>query len=243
MIIYKLLIYFLESDYNINEDYAFGEEDRRQFYIRREILRAMASHTCDDVYHLYMNTFSFLLIIADDMQEWGRKYISELYVDSGKKYSLDYICMTHSESNINSTNTSPHTCEIKEEITLPVKKDKENRIEVDELRSFLLRLKDQCMHYITIFRDGQDTSKRDFVFRKICAIEYSSIKLVITFEINNEQKSSISGKIEYSTNKKVDDLFNKSFFEDAFKSSEVEWRITNGEEKAIWKEGEILLGL
>ena len=38
IIIYKLLIYFLESDYNINEDYVFYEEDMRQFYIRREFL-------------------------------------------------------------------------------------------------------------------------------------------------------------------------------------------------------------
>ena len=55
LIIYKLLTYFLESDYSINEDYCFDEEDCRQFYIRREILRSIASHTCDDVYQLYMN--------------------------------------------------------------------------------------------------------------------------------------------------------------------------------------------
>lgn len=245
LIIYKLLTYFLESDYNINEDYAFGEEDRRQFYIRREILRAMASHTCDDVYHLYMNTFSFLLIIADDTQEWGRKYISELYVDSGKKYSLDYISMTPSEQSSDDVKILPHICEIKEEIKLPVKKDKKNLVEVDEIKSFLLRLKDQCMHYITIFRDGQDTSKRDFVFRKICVIEYLPIKMVVTFEINNEQKSNISGKIEYSTQKQVDELFNEAFFKEAFKASELEWEITNGQKNKTntWKEGEIHLGL
>ena len=69
LIIYKLLTYFLESDYNINEDYYFSEEDCRQFYIRREILRAIASHTCDDVYQLYMGSFSFLLRICNDTLE------------------------------------------------------------------------------------------------------------------------------------------------------------------------------
>ena len=73
IIIYKLLLYFIESDYSINEDYIFYEEDVRQFYIRREILRSIASHTCHDVYHLDMLNFAFLLIIVDDCQGWGRK--------------------------------------------------------------------------------------------------------------------------------------------------------------------------
>ncbi len=33
IIVYKLLIYFLESDFNINEDYRFDKEEARQFYI------------------------------------------------------------------------------------------------------------------------------------------------------------------------------------------------------------------
>ena len=57
IIIYKLLIYFLESDFNINEDYTFDKEESRQFYIRREILRTIAAHTCHDVYHLDMLKF------------------------------------------------------------------------------------------------------------------------------------------------------------------------------------------
>lgn len=59
IILYKLLRYFLESDFNINEDYQFGQEEARQFYIHREILRAVASHTCRDIYHLDMLSFSF----------------------------------------------------------------------------------------------------------------------------------------------------------------------------------------
>ena len=44
IIIYKMLLYFLESDFNLNDDYIYKNEDARQFYIRREILRAIAAH-------------------------------------------------------------------------------------------------------------------------------------------------------------------------------------------------------
>src|SRR5699024_2685009 len=91
IIIYKLLIYFLESDFNINEDYRFDEEESRQFYIRREILRTISAHTCHDVYHLDMLNFAFLLIMVDDAQEWGRKRISELYVKQNSNYEFGSI--------------------------------------------------------------------------------------------------------------------------------------------------------
>ena len=91
IIIYKLLLYFLESDFTINEDYTFKQNDVKQFYIRRDILRAIASHTCSDVYQMNQNTFSFLLIICDDAQTWGRKAISELYVNRKSKYDFKGI--------------------------------------------------------------------------------------------------------------------------------------------------------
>lgn len=92
LIIYKILLYFLESDYNINEDYRFSEEEARQFYIRREILRAISSHTCSDIYQLDALSFSFLLIITDDAQDWGRKSISELYtINSQNSYSFNKV--------------------------------------------------------------------------------------------------------------------------------------------------------
>lgn len=46
IIIYKMLIYFIETDNNPDASYIFDNEDARQFYIRRDILRAIASHTC-----------------------------------------------------------------------------------------------------------------------------------------------------------------------------------------------------
>ncbi len=43
IIIYKMLIYFIEADNNPDANYVFDNEDARQFYIRRDTIRAMSS--------------------------------------------------------------------------------------------------------------------------------------------------------------------------------------------------------
>lgn len=68
IIIYKMLLYFLESDFNLNDDYIYKNEDARQFYIRREILRAIAAHTCPDAYNIHITTFPSLLFLCDDFK-------------------------------------------------------------------------------------------------------------------------------------------------------------------------------
>jgi hypothetical protein len=74
----KGLVYFLESDLSHDEWKALSKEDCRQFLIRREILRAVAAHTCPDIYHLYFDTLSFLLYMVDEIQCWGRPTFEEL---------------------------------------------------------------------------------------------------------------------------------------------------------------------
>ena len=78
LLISKALVYFLESDICHDWWSPLTEEDARQFLIRREILRAIASHTCPDVYHLEFNTLSFLLYMADEIQCWGRPTLAKL---------------------------------------------------------------------------------------------------------------------------------------------------------------------
>ena len=75
----KNLVYFLESDLDLSNPFT-DQEDARQFYIRREILRAIASHTCTDIYHLYPNSLAFILILADELQISGRPTFSELKI-------------------------------------------------------------------------------------------------------------------------------------------------------------------
>lgn len=78
MLVSKALVYFLESDLCHDTQKPLKTEDARQFLIRREMLRAIAAHTCQDIYHLNFNTLSFLLYIVDEMQCWGRPTLEEL---------------------------------------------------------------------------------------------------------------------------------------------------------------------
>ena len=80
ILLMKNLVYFKETDYQVifkegfsmNNNKEMYLEDARQFIIRREILRAIASHDNEDIYHIKMNNFLFLLIICDELQEWNR---------------------------------------------------------------------------------------------------------------------------------------------------------------------------
>lgn len=181
LIIYKLLLYFLESDYNINEDYVFSHEDTRQFYLRREILRAIASHTCKDIYQLDLNSFSFLLQLCDDAQEWGRKCISELYVDSQVDYDFDGITITFSDSGTNKVS-------IKESYASS---------DLQAIQSVLDGFFRLSIRYRDVFRDGQETNIRNFDFEKCDVFKITNgankdtykIKLVIS--TNNLTQISI----------------------------------------------------
>lgn len=202
LIIYKLLTYFLESDYNINEDYTFDNEDCRQFYIRREILRSIASHTCDDVYQLYMCSFAFLLRICDDTQEWGRKNISELYVKSGQSYKLTDIAFNFMESKANS-------CSIRESITLSY--DEQD----DSLMQLIDRFRKQSLVYVTIFRDGQDTANRDFSFKRNLDINNNDdIIISLLLDVDKDKASEFNVNVKYNkSTSKINAKYNKSFFE------------------------------
>ena len=101
LLLSKSLVYFLESDFCHDDWSPLTKEDARQFLIRREILRAMANHTCQDVYHLKFNTLSFLLYIVDEIQCWGRPTLEKLQHESadiqhGKAYVGEF-----SETRIN----------------------------------------------------------------------------------------------------------------------------------------------
>jgi hypothetical protein len=79
LLLSKSLVYFLESDLSTDSIEPFSnDEDAVQFLIRREILRAIASHTCQDIYHLKFNTLPFLLYMTDELQCWGRPTFEKL---------------------------------------------------------------------------------------------------------------------------------------------------------------------
>lgn len=78
LLISKALVYFLESDLAHDDHGPLDHRDARQFLIRREILRAIATHTCQDIYHLRFDTLAFLLYIVDEIQCFGRPTLEEL---------------------------------------------------------------------------------------------------------------------------------------------------------------------
>lgn len=85
IILMKNLTYFLESDFDFDDVKLMSKEDARQCAIRREILRAIASHTCEQIYHLHPYTLSFLLIVCDELQSWGRPTFEEMEGDSEER--------------------------------------------------------------------------------------------------------------------------------------------------------------
>lgn len=200
IIIYKMLLFFLESDFNINEDYTFDIEDARQFYIRREILRAIASHTCKDIYHLKMETFSFLLIIIDDCQDWGRKNISELYVKNKNTYNFEYIKASFENKNV-------YSCQIKDSIDF----DKDSR---DDIERVLNNLFKQFRDYSSWFRDGQDTINRNFSVSKESILrinESSPVTFTVKFNVANTEISTFTITVENPSSR-----YNENFLASIF---------------------------
>lgn len=171
IIIYKTLIYFKEADFNLNDDYEYDKEEAKQFYIRREILRAIASHTCSDIYNVNLATFSSLLFICDELQEWGRKSWSDMY--EGKEANQTAL-------TINQFSTD---C---------IKVDENIRMDSASNREIINKIKriysNQYEKYKIIFRDGQDSTNRKYGFCK---------KVVITLANNPNNGQARSVIIEY----------------------------------------------
>ena len=205
LIIYKLLIYFLESDYSINEDYYFGKEDCRQFNIRRDILRAIASHTCHDIYQQEAFSFSFLLILCDDAQEWGRKYISELYVEKGEKYAYRGIDYTMNKMNLDKNGKEII------EFTLSDEYELEKTSSIEEI---LKRFNKQSKTYRDVFRDGQDTKNRNFNFKRTLKIDVkrsTAKEYIVTLEISADEQTKITAKRDDDTVIGMGEDFYKAF--------------------------------
>ena len=204
LVIYKMLRYFLESDYSTNEDYFFNKEDVRQFYIRRDVLRAISSHTCHDIYQLTAKNFSFLLILCDDAQEWGRKSISELYINKTIEYEYDGLNIDLSQGIINVSFGEKFKNIDKEE----------------DVETVISRFIDISLDYNEIFRDGLDTAKRDFSFQKKTEIDFGKsngkVTILLSLNITKEKSSKINVDMSATNVKcpnyqKVAGLINKLF--------------------------------
>jgi hypothetical protein len=59
--------------------------------MRREILRAIAFHSCPEVYHVQFDTLAFVLYILDEIQEWGRPTLDELQTREQKRVTSTVV--------------------------------------------------------------------------------------------------------------------------------------------------------
>ena len=79
LLLARKLRYFQEGEFTLDPTHQFSVEEARQFVIRREILRAVAGHTCPAIYLLHSLDLNAILFFADEIQEWGRPSFRELY--------------------------------------------------------------------------------------------------------------------------------------------------------------------
>lgn len=158
ILLMKNLVYFLESDLDLSNPFT-DPEDARQFYIRREILRAIASHTCTDIYHLHPNSLAFILILADELQISGRPTFSELKIGRTKLDPLVKIPII-SKQKINI------------ELRIIEEKRASHNGEGGEELFFAL-----CRKWHKWLRGALDASRREFIFSFKAEVKSSERKI------------------------------------------------------------------
>lgn len=134
-----------------------------------------------------MLRFSFMLILCDDAQEWGRKSISELYVRQNNRYTYDGI-----------------DCDLDGEFFNCKFCDK-YEVNANSVKPVIENLKRMSSSYIKVFRDGQDTAARNFNFTRQVEIDVSGanninylFKLLVTttsqtrIEISKTSRENLS---------------------------------------------------
>lgn len=141
ILLMKHLVYFKESDYSHSGLNALDERDAIQFFIRRTILRSIASHDNEDIYHIHPNNFLFILTFCDDLQEWDRPRVTNRFQKSEKvlvpKFNKKDI---HFEKHF------------------ILSEDKE--ISKEHFEVFARNVR----KYIKLFRSGPDSNNRTFTF-------------------------------------------------------------------------------
>ncbi len=149
ILLMKNIVYFLESDYLIEERYALDENEARQFVIRREILRAIAAHDCQDIYHFNFPTLSLLLILSDELQDWERSREKE---DDKNSVEITAFNSDHIEF-----------CK---------------KFEISDDKEHLKIIQEKFRNFVRIFRSAVDSTKREFFFKATYIISSKKYELI-----------------------------------------------------------------
>ncbi len=186
ILLMKHLVYFKESDYSHSRLNFLNERDAIQFSIRRTILRSIASHDNQDIYHVYPNNFLFMLTFCDDLQEWDRPRIAHRFQQSDdiivKNFNLKEIFF---EKHLNFPE-------------IP-------KISKDILKSFARSIK----KYIKLFRSGPDSENRSFTFKYSIVLKNITGEIIeiFTFEYPPQKSPNINIPILNNTNKDYIETF------------------------------------
>lgn len=156
-------------------------------------------------------------------QEWGRKRISELYVKQSSNYEFDSITPSFDvkqstyKSLYGEKEISIHKFIAKEQFKFP-------KGESENLKGILSSLMKQSNGYQEIFRDGQDTAKRNFIFEKNCDVLYEeskAVKFSIRFVISNEEKPTFELTVSSASKNAINKTYGEIFLQEIYKGYKI----------------------
>lgn len=150
LVLLKNVVFFLETDYTYDKMKPLSKDDAKQFLIRRNILRSIAAHSNENIYHVYVLSFPFLLTFFDEIHEWGRPKFSSL---KGEK-QLDAKVTVY---KLDKENVSYEILFKKPD---GLSKYEEGQFYLEVLR-YCIR---KCEKFGRILRGAVDSNKREFVF-------------------------------------------------------------------------------
>lgn len=162
ILLMRNLVYFLESDYTVDKNKAYTQKNAKHFLIRQNILRSIASHDCDDIYYLKITQFPFLLTIFDEMQDWDRPGLTDLFTE---KPEMNLIVHTLNETNVDF------------EIEI-VNKNKRNKLSEKEKKSLELDIlhyfERKCKKIRKILRSAVGGDSRNLHLKFSVVVRYES---------------------------------------------------------------------
>ena len=180
ILLMRNLVYFLESDYSFDLKRPLDQRDAHHFLIRQTILRSIASHDCDDIYYLKVLEFPFLLTLIDEMQDWERPGLSDLFEKKPKKKLM--------VNAIDEKNVDFQIEFTKDERATPLKPDEAKEISFN----ILVEFENKCKKIRKILRSAVDGEARDFTLR--FEIEDKMGESLIKYEIIHKYPNDIKLK-------------------------------------------------
>lgn len=177
LLLFKSLTYFLETDFFVGNE-KLKPEDARQFYIRKEMLRSIAGHTCPKMYHIELNTLGFLLILCDELQEWNRPNFEALVTSSQESEPEVKILNLHFE-------------EEKQNVHIQMRYITESKPVSYE--AYLIRSKFKNIHYL--LRSAVNDFKRKITFQWDVYVNENKYQFIFNSNENSFEQLKVN-KIE-----------------------------------------------